>query len=170
MRRKATNRTNYREVCALYEATGRTNYQLKTVNDILVIHGFNIRETTGYEDLTEEQKKIFEAYVIKHMNGVGMDLRLTMWPASVHYVREVMLCGPKNWDNEGQRHYREELGKEYIILKADGKMKKWKKFFYEKDKTEADVDSKTETEFLRVDWKFGTGRKWFHVSKELNYY
>ena len=53
--RKATNRTSYKEVCALYEATGRTDYRLQTVNDIKVIHGFDILETTGYEDLTEEQ-------------------------------------------------------------------------------------------------------------------
>lgn len=52
--RKATNRTSYKEVCALYEATGRTDYRLQTVNDIKVIHGFDILETTGYEDLTEE--------------------------------------------------------------------------------------------------------------------
>ena len=167
--RKATNRTSYKEVCALYEATGRTDYRLQTVNDIKVIHGFDILETTGYEDLTEEQKETFVAYVLKHLNSVGMNTRITMFPYSVHYVREISLLSAETWCEEDQRNYREELGREYLIVKANGKTKKWKKFFYEEG-TENKVDSRRETEFLRVDWKYGTGREWFHVSKELEYY
>ena len=54
-------------------------------------------------------------------------------------------------------------------MKANGKTKKWKKFFYEEG-TEDKVDTRREKEFLRVDWKYGTGREWFHVSRELEYY
>ena len=124
--RKATNRTSYKEVCALYEATGRTDYRLQTVNDIKVIHGFDILETTGYEDLTEEQKETFVAYVLKHLNSVGMNTRITMFPYSVHYVREISLLSAETWCEEDQRNYREELGREYLIVKANGKTKKWK--------------------------------------------
>ena len=166
--RKPTNRTSYREVCALYEANGRGDYRLQTVEDIEKIHGFNIRETDGYSDLTEKQKATFEAYVLKHLNGVGMNTRITMWPRSVHYVREVSLYSPRFKDEDGNE-VREELGREYIILKANGRSKKWKKFFYEKDTTDADVDSRSEKEFLRVEWKYGTGREWFHVSDQLGY-
>lgn len=169
MRRKPTNRTNYREVTALYEATGRNDYQLKTVNDIKVIHGFDIRETTGYEDLTEKQKSTFEAYVIHHMNSVGMNTRLKMWPRSVHFVREVSLLSKKEWNEEDGRFYREELGREYIILKANGRTKKWKRFIYKGDEGK-EIASTSEKEFLRVDWKYGSGSEWFHVSDDLEYY
>lgn len=93
--RKPTNRTSYQEVTALYEKYGRADYQLQTVQDILNIHGYDITETTGYQDLTEENKRIFEAYVIRHLNNVGMNTRLTMWPKSVHYVRELTYTGPE---------------------------------------------------------------------------
>lgn len=169
MRRKPTNRTNYHEVTALYEATGRNDYQLKSVNDIKVIHGYDIRETTGYEDLTESQKATFEAYVIKHLNSVGMNTRLTMWPRSVHFVREVTLLSAEYYDEEDKRNYRHEIGREYIILKANGKTKKWKRFIYE-DEDEKNIDATSDKEFLRVDWKYGSGSEWFHVSDKLEYY
>ena len=150
--RKPTNRTSYQEVTALYEKYGRADYQLQTVQDILNIHGYDITETTGYQDLTEENKRIFEAYVIRHLNNVGMNTRLTMWPKSVHYVRELTYTGPEEWDQEEQRNFRWEIGKEFIILKANGKTKKFRKYM-DDGKTEKDIDRTTTKEFLRVDWK-----------------
>ena len=167
--RKPTNRTSYREVCALYEANGRNDYRLKTVEDILNIHGFDIRETTGYSDLTEENKKIFEAYVLKHMNGVGMNTRITMWPKSVHYVKEILKYGPEEWDEDEQRKFRWQIGREFIILKANGRTKKFRSY-WDDGKGEGDVDSTKENEVLRVDWKYCGHNEWFHVSEELSYY
>lgn len=169
MRRKPTNRTSYKEVTALYEQYGLSDFVLRTVQDIQNIHGYDITETTGYEDLTEENKRIFEAYVIRHLNSVGMNTKITMWPKSVHYVRELDYLGPEEWDPEEGRNIRWQIGKEFIILKANGRTKKFKKFM-DDGKTEADIDKTTENEFLRVDWKMHGQITWFHVSKELDYY
>ena len=142
---------------------------LHTVQDIQNIHGYDITETTGYEDLTEENKRIFEAYVIRHLNSVGMNTKITMWPKSVHYVRELTYCGPEEWDPEEQRNFRWEIGKEFIILKANGKTKKFRKYM-DDGKTEKDIDRTTTKEFLRADWKMHGRITWFHVSEELEYY
>lgn len=169
--RKPTNRTSYNEVCALYEFHGSNDYRLKTADDVLKIHNFNLRETTGYEDLTEDQKKLFEAYVISHMNGVGMNTRITMWPKSVHYVKEYSYCASPVWDEEEQREVRWQIGREWIIQKANGRTKKFKKYFDE-GKSEADVDSvyTIEKEYLRVDWKYHGHSEWFHVIEPNKYY
>ena len=98
-----------------------------------------------------------------------MNTRLTMWPKSVHYVRELTYAGPEEWDPEEQRNFRWEIGKEFIILKADGKTKKFRKYM-DDGKTKADIDKTTAKEFLRVDWKMHGRITWFHVSKELEYY
>ena len=119
--------------------------------------------------MTEENKHIFEAYVIHHMNNVGMNTKITMWPKSVHYVRELTYCGPEEWDPDEERNIRWEIGREYIILKANGRTKKFKKYMDE-EKTDADIDKTTEKEFLRVDWRMHKGNVWFHVSKDLEYY
>jgi len=169
MRRKPTNRTSYTEVTRLYQERGLSDYCLKTAEDVLFIHNFNLAETEGYSDLTDEYKKIFVSYVLRHMNSVGMNTKITMWPKSVHFVRELTYCGPKEWDEEDKKYYRWEIGKEYIILKANGQTKKFKKFMDE-GKTPADADKTTEKEFLRVDWRMNGTNTWFHVSKELEYY
>lgn len=171
MRRKPTNRTSYREVTALYEHYGINDYMLRTIEDVKNIHNFDVTETTGYEDLTEEHKRIFEAYVLRHMNSVGMNTKITMWPKSVHFVREYTYCTAPEWDDEEKRNIRWEIGREYIILKANGRTKKFKKFL-DDDKTEADIDKSatTEKEFLRVDWRMNGENIWFHVSEELEYY
>ncbi len=144
---------------------------LRTIEDVKNIHNFDVTETTGYEDLTEENKRIFEAYVLQHMNSVGMNTKITMWPKSVHFVREYSYCTAPEWDEYEKKNVRWEIGREYIILKANGRTKKFKKFL-DDDRTEADIDKSatTEKEFLRVDWRMNGENIWFHVSKELEYY
>lgn len=144
---------------------------LRTIEDVKNIHNFDVTETTGYEDLTEENKRIFEAYVLQHMNSVGMNTKITMWPKSVHFVREYSYCTAPEWDEYEKKNVRWEIGREYIILKANGRTKKFKKFL-DDDRTEADIDKSatTEKEFLRVDWRMNEENIWFHVSKELEYY
>lgn len=144
---------------------------LRTIEDVKNIHNFDVTETTGYEDLTEENKRIFEAYVLQHMNSVGMNTKITMWPKSVHFVREYSYCTAPEWDEYEKKNVRWEIGREYIILKANGRTKKFKKFL-DDDRTEADIDKSatTEKEFLRVDWRMNGENIWFHVSEELEYY
>ena len=171
MRRKPTNRTSYREVTALYEHYGINDYMLRTIEDVKNIHNFDVTETTGYEDLTEEHKRIFEAYVLRHMTSVGMNTKITMWPKSVHFGREYTECTAPEWDEAEKKNVRWVIGRECIILKANGRTKKFKKYM-DDDKTEADIDKSatTEKEFLRVDWRMNGENIWFHVSKELEYY
>ena len=88
---------------------------------------------------------------------------------TVHFVREVTLLSAEYYDKEDKRNYRSEIGREYIILKANGKTKKWKRFIYE-DEDEKNIDATSDKEFLRVDWKYGSGSEWFHVSDKLEYY
>ena len=77
---KPTINTSYKGVCRLYETCGRSDYCLRAAEDILFIHGFDIRKTPGYEDLTSDQKDLFAAHCVKYMNSVGMNTKITMYP------------------------------------------------------------------------------------------
>lgn len=124
-----------------------------------------------YEDLTQEQKELFESYCVTHMNSLGMNTKITMWPKSVHYVKEYDYYSAQKWDEDEQRNIRWEIGREWIILKANGRTKKFKKYMDE-GKTMADVDavSTQEKEYLRVDWKYQGRAEWFHVMAPDKYY
>lgn len=144
---KPTINTSHKGVCRLYETCGRSDYCLRAAEDILFIHGFDIRKTPGYEDLTSDQKDLFAAHCVKYMNSVGMNTKITMYPKTVHFVRE------------------------WIILKANGRTKKFKKYL-DDDRTEADIDKTVtkEFEYLRVDWRQNGTNVWFHVTAPDEYY
>lgn len=103
---KPTINTSYKGVCRLYETCGRSDYCLRAAEDILFIHGFDIRKTPGYEDLTSDQKELFAAHCVKYMNSVGMNTKITMYPKTVHFVREYQYCSFPEWDEEIQKNIR----------------------------------------------------------------
>ena len=113
---KPTINTSYKGVCKLYETCGRSDYCLRAAEDILFIHGFDITKTPGYEDLTPDQKELFAAHCVKYMNSVGMNTKITMYPKTVHFVREYQYCSFPEWDEEIQKNiWKKEI--EYRIKK-----------------------------------------------------
>lgn len=171
MRYKPEINKSYAGVCKLYEACGRGDYRLLAAEDILYIHNFDIRKTPGYEDLTAEQKELFAAHCVTYMNSVGMNTKITMFPKSVHFVREYNYCAAPEWDEDEQKMIRWQIGREWIILKANGRTKKFKKYL-DDGRTDADIDSTATTskEYLRVDWRQNGTNVWFHVTAPDEYY
>lgn len=86
-------------------------------------------------------------------------------------MKEYDYYSSPEWDEDEQRDIRWEIGREWIILKANGRTKKFKKYMDE-GKTMADVDavSTQEKEYLRVDWKYQGRAEWFHVMAPDKYY
>lgn len=105
------------------------------------------------------------------MNSVGMNTKITMYPKTVHFVREYQYCSFPEWDEEIQKNIRWQIGREWIILKANGRTKKFKKYL-DDDRTEADIDKTVtkEFEYLRVDWRQNGTNVWFHVTAPDEYY
>ena len=88
------------------------------------------------------------------MNSVGMNTKITMYPKTVHFVREYQYCSFPEWDEEIQKNIRWQIGREWIILKANGRTRKFTKEF----------------EYLRVDWRQNGTNVWFHVTAPDEYY
>ena len=170
MYKPAINRS-YKDVCRLYEKLGRTDYQLQTAEEIRYIHGFDITKTPGYDDLTLDQKKLFVAHCITYMNASGMNEKITMYPKTVHFVKEYLYCSVPEWDEDLGRDVRWQIGREWVILKSNGQTRKFKKYMDE-GKTDADIDSvaTTEKEYLYVDWMHKKTAIWFHVTAPDKYY
>ena len=111
------------------------------------------------------------AHCVKYMNSVGMNTKITMYPKTVHFVREYQYCSFPEWDEEIQKNIRWQIGREWIILKANGRTRKFKKYL-DDDRTEADIDKTVtkEFEYLRVDWRQNGTNVWFHVTAPDEYY
>ncbi len=55
------------------------------------------------------------------MNSLGMNTKITMWPKSVHYVKEYDYYSAPEWDEDEQRNIRWQIGREWIIFKSKRK-------------------------------------------------
>ncbi len=168
---KPTNRRSYKEVCSLYEARGLTDYRLRTAEDVKAIHNFDLTDTEGYSDLSAENKELFIKFMISFMNGQGMNLKITVFPRSVHFVRKTIFLKECPPDPEDGKIYKEEIGMKFMILKANGRTKVLSRAgYFDKDKTQADVTHTRDEEFLRVDLFMGGSKTWFHVLAPDRYF
>lgn len=72
-----------------YEELGLTDYKLRNLNQLRDIHDVDVNEIPGYEDLSDEQRKLFNEAIINFYNAWGLDRRKSLIPKSVNYVYEV---------------------------------------------------------------------------------
>lgn len=168
---KPTNRRNYKEVCSLYESRGLTDYCLRTPDDIKAIHNFDITETEGYSDLTNENKKLYADFFITYMNGLGMNTKITIFPRRVNFVRKTTYLRQLPPDPEDGKIYKEEIGVKFTILKANGKTKTLPRAgYFDEGMTADDATETREEEFLRADLIVQRDNTWFHVLAPDRYY
>ena len=58
-----------------YEDCGLNDYRLKSLDNLREIHGFDVRELSGYSGLTDENKMLFDKTVLRFYNSLGMDIK-----------------------------------------------------------------------------------------------
>lgn len=58
-----------------YMEYGCKDYQLRTLDDLKNIHGFDVAELSGYDGLPQDQRELFDKTIIKFYNGWGLDRR-----------------------------------------------------------------------------------------------
>lgn len=71
-----------------YEEHGCMDYQLHSLAELKAIHGVNVSELSGYTDLSDEHRKLFESSIIRVFNAHGLDSRKDLQPKCIHFVRE----------------------------------------------------------------------------------
>lgn len=54
-----------------YEEMGLSDYKLKTIEDVKVLHGTDILKMKGLNKLSEEEKKLVIKLFIVYLNGCG---------------------------------------------------------------------------------------------------
>lgn len=149
----------------MYKENGISDYVLKNIDDIRRIHGIDILMTNGYADLTEENKELYQRFIINFYNGYGLEARATLIPLSINYVEEIDYLGKKNPEDD----YYVLLSQEVQIIKADGTRKILKK---SKDDTYRSLESyKVERrEYLRFEYEIYGEKTWQHVTSPTEWY
>ena len=73
----------------IYLINGIEDFELRSLGDLMKIHGINARKIEGFSELSEEDKKVYEKFIIRYMNGHGLSYRSTIYPQKIYRAFEV---------------------------------------------------------------------------------
>ena len=71
-----------------YLENGLTHFQLQSIADLLAVHGIEISDIAGYSGLNDDNRQVFDGFIINYLNAQGMDDRGEIVPLGVRFVRE----------------------------------------------------------------------------------
>lgn len=166
----AVQKISTNEAQKRFEAFGLSDYRLRSVADLKVVFGYDVRLLKGYSDLTDEQRQLFEAFICTYFNSVGMNLKCGFVPKSIHFVEKITYCVSRSADEWHEEPYKEVCAGIFNIILPNGKKKKLKShIFYPEIPPEEWIYSARE-EFLRFDYKDGKRMDWLHVIEPDRWY
>lgn len=149
----------------LYKVNGLTDYKLKSTEDLLKVHGIDIKSVKGYDGLNDEHRELYEKFIINFFNQCGLDSRATLRPRAIHYVEEIELLAKEDPKDD---HYILAGGVVNIIDKSGQKrlLHEWEDEDYEHlEKTINKVPN-----YLRFEYADGRRKEWQHVMGEDSWY
>ena len=79
--------TDTGDILKMYQSIG-IGGQLQTLDNLLVLHGIDIKKIKGYEQLSEKEQEMFGFFILRYFNGWGLAARMTIRPLWVGWVEE----------------------------------------------------------------------------------
>lgn len=149
----------------IYEANGLTDYQLETTYDLLKVHGIDFEDTDGYEDLTDENKAIYEVFILRFLNMHGLDRRMEIIPRRINFVEEIKFLVKE----EPCQDYFNFAGLVVTRIDKEGNRKIIKKKLIDRYKDLKIIEGKPEY-YLRFEYQCGEDEEgnpyneWLHVT------
>lgn len=73
----------------LYRVNGLTDLKLKEANELLRVHGIDYTKIDGYADLDDENRLIFEDFIVNIFNATGIGTRASLHPTDIYLVEDI---------------------------------------------------------------------------------
>jgi hypothetical protein len=138
---------------------GLNDFKLKTVDDLLNVHGIDYMAVDGYAGLDDLNRVIYKKFIVKFFNVFGLDNRAVLTPRGIYWVED----------------------RDYVVVEDDGNRVLSGGVVYSIDKTgvkrvldEWDDDEYNHlsrlvddpTFYLRFEYMQGERKEWLHVIKK----
>ena len=154
----------YKELVEQYRNTGLSGYELRNIDDIKSVYGYDVTALQGYDELSDEHKQLFVETVVRFWNAHGIQARDTLEPKCVHFVEEITYAERKNESTLFS------VGCEIYVLvrNATGEYvhsKRLHRYCYKKDAKFKNCEKFTST-YLRFELK----GEWYHFTPECQWY
>lgn len=144
----------------IYLVHGLGDFKLRTLGDLMKIHGINARATEGFYKLSEEDKKSYETFIISYMNAHGLSYRSTIYPLKIYRAFEIEYLIKEEPDNDCFYNFAGEVwncsdkNNEFMV-------KEWGDI---EDRNKPGVIAKRKENYLRIELKERDMESWLHIT------
>lgn len=159
---KNTEKSSRKQLEKKYETHGLNDYKLRSLDDLRIIHGIDVSEISGYQELPDKQRELFNKAIINFFNGWGLDNRLALKPKSINYVYDI------NYYRSISENEADDVGLEVYILDKDSKSIKRRlhRYIFIKGVKFKDCEKHTTKAYLRFELK----DVWYHIMSTTEWY
>lgn len=159
-----------KEVIKKFQENNKADYQLENEQDLMIIFGIDTEKIEGYDSLSDDNKWIFNKFIINFINRLGIDSKIALTPESIYFVEHHEVFAKEFMDEEYITL------KELMITALDQEDNPSKILIHKIDKEYKDAEtSHTSTkQYLRFtyQWKYPDQprKEWLHVLDPHTWY
>jgi hypothetical protein len=150
----------------LYKVNRLFDYTLRYHEDLLKTHGIDATAIAGYNELSGENRFIFDGFILNVFNACGLESRATLIPIGVYWVEERQYIVKENPSDD----FFVGAGSLVRKISKDGSRTVLHKWIH-KDYKKLDVilDDKNRY-YLRFEYMHHGRKEWLHVTNEKTWY
>lgn len=147
----------------IYLINGLGDFRLRSLGDLIKCHGINARTIDGYSELSDEDKKSYEKFIVNVMNAMGMMSRASFVPERVYRAYDVDFL-VRNEDYEDS--YSVVGGEVWNVSSLEPTLThKW----VDEDLEvlpEQTIKERSKKDYLRIEYSHDNRNEWLHIIKD----
>ncbi|WP_461207832.1 hypothetical protein [Clostridium sp. DL1XJH146] len=148
------------EIEKKYETNGLKDYKLKTTDDLRNIHKINYKWVDGYEDLSEENKTIYEKFIVNIFNAFGLEGRATLVPKAIYYAQELNYLAKEDLEDDSYIVVAKTISS---IDKIGFKVRKYDYDY--KEYKHLDILEIERIYYFRFEYELDGDKRWLHITE-----
>jgi hypothetical protein len=126
---------------------------------------FDLETINGYDKLTDENRNLFDKFIVNFYNAWGIEARATIKPIAINYVRENEYLGKENKEDDFYISFRTEV----FAIHKDGNEVLLHDLIDEENK-HLSTELTEHKEYLRFEYEIYSKPTWQHVINEHEWY
>ena len=157
-----------RRLINIYEANGLNEMQLRSHMDLLKCHGIIANDIEGYEGLTDENKAIYQEFIINFFNSYGLKARNRIEPNRVYWCKEVNYRIVDEIVNNKKIYA--DITKEVYAIDKFGNEELISRRKINENYDNVEVFKEEGKQYLRFEFKYDEEDGWVHVISPTEFY
>ena len=149
----------------IYISNGLNDFILTSHSDLFNVHSIDVKNISGYSNLSAEHRTIFDSFIINFFNAWGLETRVRLVPIRIDFVLDEQYLGKRDAEDD----YYITLGGKLTALYDSEKTKvisQWKDKAYK----QLPCICTEKQRYLRFEYKNGKTKSWQHVISSTKWY